>query len=225
MPEKALCGLIARSPFKQLQNQFSQVHEAVQLLVPMLRSALDEDWATAASTELHVRELNQESERVARDICLHLPNTLFMPIPRGDILGLLHAQCELAQRASEIARLIALTTIAIPAALQDEIRIHLLRAVEVVMRLTSTMEKLDELLQSRFRGHEAVLVQTMIGELINLEYSSRQRRDEATVKLLGMKDRLPAADLIALDRLIELIAGLSAQAKRVGLRLEQLLAS
>jgi len=87
MPEKALCGLIARSPFKQLQNQFSQVHEAVQLLVPMLRSALDEDWATAASTELHVRELNQESERVARDICLHLPNTLFMPIPRGDILG------------------------------------------------------------------------------------------------------------------------------------------
>jgi len=93
------------------------------------------------------------------------------------------------------------------------------------MRLTSIMEKLDELLQSRFRGHEAVLVQTMIGELINLEYSSRQRRDEATVKLLGMKDRLPAADLIALDRLIELIAGLSAQAKLVGLRLEQLLAS
>lgn len=87
------------------------------------------------------------------------------------------------------------------------------------------MGKLDELLESRFRGHEAVLVQTMISELINVEHSSRQRRDEATVKLLGMKDRLPAADLIALDRLIELIAGLSAQAKRVGLRLEQLMAS
>lgn len=225
MPDNVLCGLIARSPFKQLRNQFSQVHQAVQLLVPVLRSALDEDWATVTSTELHVRELNQESERVARDICLHLPNSLFMPIPRSDILNLLHAQCDLAQHASEIARLISLTTLAIPAALQDEIRIHLLRAVEVVRHLMRIMGKLDELLESRFRGHEAVLVQTMISELINVEHSSRQRRDEATVKLLGMKDRLPAADLIALDRLIELIAGLSAQAKRVGLRLEQLMAS
>lgn len=65
----------------------------------------------------------------------------------------------------------------------------------------------------------------MINELINIEYSSRQRRDEATIKLLGMKDQLPAAELITLDKLIEHIAGMAAQAKQVGLRLEQLLAN
>ncbi len=65
----------------------------------------------------------------------------------------------------------------------------------------------------------------MINELINIEYSSRQRRDEATIKLLGMKAQLPAAELMALDRLIDFIASMAAQAKQVGLRLEQLLAN
>jgi hypothetical protein len=40
-----------------------------------------------------------------------------------------------------------------------------------------------------------------------------------------MKDQLPAAELMILDRLIDFIAGMAAQAKQVGLRLEQLLAN
>jgi uncharacterized protein len=225
MPEKALCGLVARSPFKQLRSQFEQVHGAVQLLLPLLRSALDEDWQRVQLIEQQVRELSQESERVSRDVCLHLPSTLFMPIPRSDVLDLLRAQDSLAHCASEIARLVALGRMRLHPAIQDEIRIHLLRAVDTVAHVMAVVEKLDELLESRFRGHEAVLVQTMINELINIEYSSRQRRDEATIKLLGMKDQLPATELMTLDRLIEFIAGMAAQAKQVGLRLEQLLAN
>jgi predicted phosphate transport protein (TIGR00153 family) len=225
MPEKALCGLVARSPFKQLRSQFEQVHGAVQLLLPLLRGALDEDWQRVQLIELQIRELSQESERVSRDVCLHLPSTLFMPIPRSDVLDLLRAQDSLAHCASEIARLVALGRMRLHPAMQDEIRIHLLRAVDTVTHVMAVVEKLDELLESRFRGHEAVLVQTMINELINIEYSSRQRRDEATIKLLGMKDQLPAAELMTLDRLIEFIAGMAAQAKQVGLRLEQLLAN
>jgi len=225
MPEKALCGLVARSPFKQLRCQYEQVHGAAQLLLPLLRSALDEDWQRVQLIEQQVRELSQESERVSRDVCLHLPSTLFMPIPRSDVLDLLRAQDSLAHGASEIARLVALGRMRLHPAMQDEIRIHLLRAVDTVAHVMVVVEKLDELLESRFRGHEAVLVQTMINELINIEYSSRQRRDEATIKLLGMKDQLPAAELITLDKLIEHIAGMAAQAKQVGLRLEQLLAN
>ncbi len=225
MPEKALCGLVARSPFKQLRCQFEQVHGAVQLLLPLLRSALDEDWQRVQLIEQQVRELSQESERVSRDVCLHLPSTLFMPIPRSDVLDLLRAQNSLAHGASEFARLVALGRMRLHPAMQDEIRIHLLRAVDTVAHVMAVVEKLDELLESRFRGHEAVLVQTMINELINIEYSSRQRRDEATIKLLGMKYQLPATELMTLDRLIEFIAGMAAQAKQVGLRLEQLLAN
>lgn len=225
MSEKALCGLVARSPFKQLRCQFEQVHGAVQLLLPLLRSALDEDWQRVQLIEQQVRELSQESERVSRDVCLHLPSTLFMPIPRSDVLDLLRAQNSLAHGASEFARLVALGRMRFHPAMQDEIRIHLLRAVDTVAHVMAVVEKVDELLESRFRGHEAVLVQAMINELINIEYSSRQRRDEATIKLLGMKDQLPAAELITLDKLIEYIAGMAAQAKQVGLRLEQLLAN
>lgn len=44
MTNHALCGLVARSPFKQQRYHFAQLHSAVKLLIPLLRSALDEDW-------------------------------------------------------------------------------------------------------------------------------------------------------------------------------------
>lgn len=225
MPDNALCGLIARSPFKQLRYHFAQLHTAVKLLLPLLRSALDKDWEAVQKAERQIQDLGQEGERIARDICLHLPTTLFMPIPRSDIIDLLHVQCGLANCSREAARLVSLRKMTIPTALQDELRVHLLRAVDTVTHVMAVMEKLDELLESRFRGREAVLVQTLIDELINIEHSSRQRRDEASIKLISLEAHLPAAEVAALGRFIELIAELSAQAKQVGLRLEQLLAA
>ncbi|MBA1238686.1 MULTISPECIES: DUF47 family protein [Stutzerimonas stutzeri subgroup] len=225
MTNHALCGLVARSPFKQQRYHFAQLHSAVKLLIPLLRNALDEDWVAVQKAERQIRDLSQEGERIARDICLHLPTTLFMPIPRGDIIDLLHVQSELGKCSSEAARLVSLRQMAIPMALQDELRVHLLRAVDAITHVMAIMEKLDELLESRFRGREAVLVQTLINELINIELSSRQRRDEAAKKLISLEANLPATEVAALDRFIELIADMSAQAKQVGLRLEQLLAA
>jgi len=224
MPAKYLSELIARSPFAQLQQHFSQVHAATKLLPPFFRATLDGDWRLAGQIEQQLQELQQEADRVARNLRLHLPASLFMPVPRSDLLDLLRIQSHLASCAGEITRLVSLRRMSLPLLLQDGMRMHLLRAVEAVTQAMALMDELDELLESGFRGREVERVEVMLAELMNVERSSRQRGDEVTIALIGLERELPATEAFALHRLIELIAELSEESRQVGLRLEQLLA-
>ncbi|PNG10823.1 phosphate transport regulator [Stutzerimonas stutzeri] len=222
MPAKYLSELIARSPFAQLQQHFAQVHAGAKLLLPFMRAAGDGDWRRAGQLEQQLQELRQEADRVARNLCLHLPGSLFMPVPRADLLDLLRVQSHLGTRPGEIARLVSLRQMSVPLPLQDGVRLHLARAVDAVAQAMALVDELDELLESGFRGREVGKVEAMLAELINLDEASKRRRDEAAGVLIGLENQLAATDVFALHRLIELIAELSEGARQVGLRLEQL---
>ena len=154
----------------------------------------------------------------------HLPKSLFLPVPRSDLLELLSVQDKVANRAKDIAGLMLGREMAIPQALQPLMRSFVQRTVDASAQALKAMNELDELLETGFGGREAALVEAMVLELEQIERDTDKMQIEVRRALFKLEKDLPAVDVMFLYKIIEWIGDVADRAERVGNRLEQLLA-
>ena len=86
------------------------------------------------------------------------------------------------------------------------------------------MNELDELLEAGFGGREAVLVESMVMELEQIERDTDKIQIDVRRALFKLEKDLPPVDVMFLYKIIEWIGDVADRAERVGNRLEQLLA-
>lgn len=167
-----LARLLKSSPFKALQEHMRVVLSAVRPIPGLFESLTqgDEEGVRKAKDEIFEREA--EADRIKNDLRAHLPNSLFMPVDRRDLLEILQGQDSIADTAQDIAGLLIERPMSVPDALKAPL-------CELAQRCTATcehaglvVEQLDELLEVGFRGPEAARVEGMLEELSRLEDST-----------------------------------------------------
>ncbi|MCY1544656.1 hypothetical protein D9M68_805550 [compost metagenome] len=165
-----------------------------------------------------------EADKLKKSVRLHLPKSLFLPVPRSDLLELLSVQDKVANRAKDIAGLMLGREMAIPQGLQPLMRAFVLRTVDASAQALKAMNELDELLETGFGGREAALVESMVEELESIEQDTDRMQVEVRRALFKLEKELPPVDVMFLYKIIEWIGDVADRAERVGNRLEQLLA-
>ncbi len=155
---------------------------------------------------------------------LHLPKSLFLPVPRSDLLELLSVQDKVANRAKDIAGLMLGRQMHIPHSLQSQMLAYVKRAVDASAQALKAMNELDELLETGFGGREATLVESMVEELEAIERDTDRMQIEVRRALYALEKELPPVDVMFLYNIIDWVGDVADRAERVGNRLEQLLA-
>ena len=155
---------------------------------------------------------------------LHLPKSLFLPVPRSDLLELLSVQDKVANRAKDIAGLMLGRQMHIPHSLQPQMLAYVKRAVDASAQALKAMNELDELLETGFGGREATLVESMVEELEAIERDTDRMQIEVRRALYALEKELPPVDVMFLYKIIDWVGDVADRAERVGNRLEQLLA-
>jgi uncharacterized protein len=183
-----------------------------------------EDWDRVEQVQQEMSRLEHEADKLKKSVRLHLPKSLFLPVPRSDLLELLSVQDKVANRAKDIAGLMLGRQMAIPQALQPLMRTYVQRSVDASAQALKAMNELDELLETGFAGREAVLVETLIEELGVIEQDTDRLQIEVRRNLFKLEKDLPPVDVMFLYQIIDWIGDVADRAQRVGNRLEQLLA-
>ncbi len=168
--------------------------------------------------------LENEADKLKKSVRLHLPKNLFLPVPRSDLLELLSVQDKIANRAKDIAGLMLGRSMTIPASLQPEMLAFVRRCVEASAQALKAMKELDSLLEAGFGGREAMLVESMVMELEEIERDTDVMQISIRRALFKLEKDLPAVDVMFLYKVIEWLGDVADRAERVGNRLEQLLA-
>lgn len=106
MPKAPMSGLFGSSPIKPLQQHMASVQECVAQLLPYINAVLAGDWDAAASEQAKISQMEREADKLKRELRLNLPNSLFMPVSRRDLLEVLTMQDKIANKARSIAGLI-----------------------------------------------------------------------------------------------------------------------
>lgn len=224
MPSNPFVSLFGRSPIGPMQQHMAKAHECAANLLPFIEASMAGDWSQAEQIQQRMARLEQEADKLKKDVRLNLPKSLFLPVPRSDLLELLSVQDKVANRAEDIVGLMLGRQMQVPAALQALMRQYVARTVDASAQALRAMNELDELLETGFAGREAKLVETLVEELGQIEQDTDRLQVEMRRGLFALEKELPAVDVMFLYQIIDWIGDVADRAQRVGNRLEQLLA-
>lgn len=224
MPSNPFVSLFGRSPIGPMQQHMAKAHECAANLLPFIEASMAGDWGQAEQIQQQMARLEQEADKLKKDVRLNLPKSLFLPVPRSDLLELLSVQDKVANRAEDIVGLMLGRQMQVPAALQVLMRQYVARTVDASAQALRAMNELDELLETGFAGREAKLVETLVEELGQIEQDTDRLQVEMRRGLFALEKELPPVDVMFLYQIIDWIGDVADRAQRVGNRLEQLLA-
>lgn len=217
-------NLFGKSPIQPMQDHMTVACAVAEDLVPFFKAVIADDWNEAETIQQRIAKRENEADDLKRNLRLHLPKSLFLPVPRTDLLELLSMQDKIANCARDIAGIMLGRKMAVPAAIQSQALEFVQSAIDASKQALKAINELDELLETGFGGREITLVENLINELDKREHHSDKLEISIRAALFAIEEELPPVHVMFLYRVIEGIGDLADNAQKVGSRLELLLA-
>ncbi|ATX75539.1 MAG: TIGR00153 family protein [Reinekea forsetii] len=216
--------LFGRSPVKPMQEHISKAHACTKALVPFFEAAMTGDYKAAAKVRETIITLESEADALKKDIRAHLPNSLFMPVPRSDLLELLSMQDRIANRAKDISGIMLGREMGIPKPIRPLMMRYLKAAINTSKRAKEALAELDELYETGFGSKEVDFVGSLLNRLDDQEHKTDEFEIKMRRALRDIEQDFPPIDMMFLYKIIEQIGDLADVSQRVGSRLQILIA-
>ena len=220
----SIFNMFGPSPIRPLEQHMHKVHRCAKLLSPFFEAIMANDWQQAEQIQEQIQSLEKDADHMKKELRLHLPSGLFLPVPRTDILELLHYQDSLANKAKDIAGLVIGRKMSIPNQLHTLLPPFLATCLDASRQACKAINELDELLETGFKGREVEVVEEMIVELDNIEHQSDEQLVKVRQVIFELESRLSAVDIIFLYKIVDWIGHIADSAQTIGGRLQILLA-
>lgn len=219
-----LGNLFGRSPIGPIQEHMKIATEAAEHLPELIQATADEDWARAKELHKAVNLAEKEADKLKRSVRRHLPKSLFLPVPRSDLLALVSIQDQVANTAKDFASVLMGRDMRFPDKLFPAVLELTNTCVSCCQHALAAIQELDELLAVGFSGLEVKRVEAMLKELDKLERSTDKQQFALRRKLFRLESELPPVDVMFYYRAMALLGTLADNAETVGDRLQILLA-
>ncbi len=218
-----LANIFGSSPVQPLEQHMDISYRCAQQLKPFMSAVIAGDWENAAQSRAVIETLEQEADELKKQIRLQMPKSLFMPVPREDLLELLLVQDRIANRARDVSGLIIGRRMSVPEPIAAQFLDFVERNVDAAKQARKSVRELDELFTAGFRGAEVTLVANLIEKLDRIETETDEQQAALRASLFEIEKSLDAIDAMFLYKVIELTGDIADMAERVGRRLELLL--
>ena len=218
-----LANIFGSSPVDPLVKHIGIAYNCAKQLRGFFAAVVAEDWDEAGRIRDEIEALEHAADDLKKKIRLQLPKSLFMPVPREDLLELLLVQDKIANRTKDVSGLVLGRRMKLPAEITDEFLDFVSRNVDAAKQARKSVRELDELFTAGFRGAEAALVEALIEELDRIETDTDNQQAELRSSLFVIEKSLDPVDAMFMYKVIELTGEIADMAERVGRRLELLL--
>jgi len=198
-----MSGIFGSSPVKPLQQHMAKVMACISKLVPLFEYVIKEDWDHVEKTQKQISDLEKEADVLKKQLRLHLPKGLFMPVSRRDLLEVLTMQDMIANRAKDIAGVILGRKMVLPKIIHDDYLNYVRRCKDACEQANRAINELDELVGTGFSGQEVELVVKMISDLDSIESDTDKLQADirhkvfCTKLLTGQENWLTAPSALA----------------------------
>ena len=218
-----LADIFGASPVQPLEKHVDIVCRCAENLAPFFKAAIEENWGEAETVREQIEALEQEADALKKEIRLHLPKSLFMPVPRSDILELLLVQDRIANCTKNVTGHVLGRRLVIAPPIAARFLEFVERVIDAARQARKSVRELDELFTAGFRGAEVELVAGLIEELDRIETDTDAKQAALRAAVFKIEKTLDPIDAVFTYLVIELTGEVADMAERVGRRLELLL--
>lgn len=219
-----LANVFGNSPVKPMQKHMAKVFTCVSQLPDFFDAVFKQDWDRVSQLRDKISTLEREADDRKKEIRLQLPQGMMLPVSRRDLLEVLTMQDKIANKAKDISGLILGRKMVFPDVVEEHYAAFVLRCVDATKQAQRTINELDELVETGFRGKEVKLVESMITELDAIEQDTDSIQVKIRFALFEIEKDLPPIDVMFLYKIIEWTGEVADLAQRVGSRLQLMLA-
>lgn len=217
-------NVFARSPIGPLQTHMEKVHTCCEALPAFFQAVFTGDWTAVETKRQSIASLEHEADDLKKELRLHLPKGLFMPVARGDILEMVTIQDLIANRAKDITGIVLGRKMQFPVQVQEHYLKFLQRCIDASAQAYKVIHELDNLLETGFSGREVNIVEEMIHELDAIENDTDAMQITIRQELFQIEKQLNPVDVMFLYKIFEWTGDLADRAQRVGGQLQVMLA-
>ena len=220
----SISNLFGKSPIRPLQEHMQLVVACASQLEPFFEAVIVDDWKGASDIFDKIAEDENRADELKKQFRLNMPKSLFMPMSRGDLLGILAQQDNIANATKDICGIVLGREMDIPSVLQSDFIAYVKSAIETCEKALKAIDELDELLETGFTGQEVKFVKKLIRDLDTQEQKVDKRERKLRHRLFKIEAEMPPVHVMFLYNVIDNIGGVADTAEQVGNQLELLLA-
>jgi predicted phosphate transport protein (TIGR00153 family) len=144
-----LANIFGVSPVRPLEEHINIAFRCAKQLRGFFAAAVQGDWDTAAEVRSEIEKLEHNADDLKKKIRLGLPKSLFMPVPREDLLELLLVQDKIANRTKDVSGLVLGRKMLIPAPIAEQFLEFVDRNIDAAKQARKSVRELDELSKRR----------------------------------------------------------------------------
>lgn len=218
-----IADLFNMSPFEPLLHHFQKVKECVDLVRPMLEAVQAEAYDKLASLTEQVFKTEHQADIIKDEIRQEIPRSFFLPVYRGDLLGYLKLQDDMADSVEDIAFLLTLKQLKLPAKLADELFAYADTVLKVCEECYELNQHIRELVAKGFHADQASGVFEMIKTVEKAEWEADKAQYGLSKSLFAMEDELKATDIMLWWRVFLELGQLANHAEKTADRLRRML--
>lgn len=219
LKKPSLSGLLRQSPFKPIQQHMRTVFSCICLLPPLFDALYRKDLPQVRDFAGQIGLLESEADKIKNTFRLNLPRSLFLPVDREDLLGLISDQDTIADTVEEIGQILSYRDMEVPEALKEILDELLEGTMEISSDAKALIEQLDELLEVGFGGREMEKVSGMITGLRRSEHNIDAIMHRTRRALFAVESQLDPVSVMFWYKLIDLVGSISDQSENMADRL------
>lgn len=201
------------------------VCECASKLTDFVGAVYKQDWGLAHKLQQDIAKHEAKADEIKQQIRLQMPNSLFMPVSRTDLLELLREQDNIANKVKDVAGIILGRKMQIPQQIQQDFSDFVGACINAANQAKLAVKEIDDLLETGFKGTEAKLVNKIISELDFIERQTDEIQVKVRSELFAIEQQYPPIDMIFLYKVIDRVGSIADRAQKVGHRLQLLIAS
>ncbi len=215
--------LFRQSPFEPLRYHMKTVMECVAVVRPMFEAVRDTRYDDLHALAKKVFKVEHLADIIKDDIRRTIPKRFFLPVYRGDLLGYLKLQDDMADSAEDIAVLLTIKNLTLPATLVEPTFKYLDKVEDVCHRMGGIADFLPTLVEGDMAGEEAEQALAMVAAVEKAEWEADRLQYTLSQKLFALEDEMKATDIVLWFRVFGELGQLANFAEKTGDRLRRML--
>ena len=211
--------LIRKSPFGPIQEHMEKSKLCVNELLIFLNVVSISDWNKAIESRKVILDLENEADSLKAKTRALLPKSIFLAVPREDILDLIKLADDIPNIVKDISGLMIGRQMEIPVPISISFLKFASEASSIANVAFSTIDQLSELFQFSFGGNAANKMQELLDKLDGLEGKNDQSEITLRAELFSMEKDLPPVNVMFLYSIINKIGEISDRSEQIGHRI------
>ena len=214
-----IADIIKKSPFGPIQAHMIVSKASVEELINFLQFAIDLSWDEAVQSRKLISELENQADALKAETRGLLTKSIFLAVPREDILDLIKLADEIPNTVKDISGLMIGRQMEIPKQIAPSFLLFAKEAAAITDAAAEAVDYIDELFQFSFGGNAAIKMQQLIEKLNSLENKNDHSEITLRAELFAIEKDFPPINIVFLYDIINKIGELSDRAEQVGHRI------